>query len=133
MTHRFLTTLPAAEEAAELRESRALLESITGAPVTHFAPPGGRWSSRTAEALRAAGYAAVSSSAFGFNDTRGARFAYRRLPVMRDTPDAIFDAMVLTRPARLWPAYARAGALGLARGVLGESLYGRARRLRPGN
>lgn len=133
MTHRFLTSLSGEDEAAELRESRALLESIAGVPVTHFAPPGGRWSSRTARALREAGYTAVSTSVFGFNDPRGARFAYRRLPVVRATSAANFDAMVLGRRERLWPAYARALALKLARGVLGETLYGRARRLRPGD
>jgi len=132
MTHRFMTALSAGDEARELHESKELLESIIGARVDHFAPPGGRWSPRTARALAAAGFVAVSTSKFGFNDAAGARFAYRRLPVVRSTGAARFDAMILGERRRLWSSYLRAEALGLARRVLGESGYGKARAMRPG-
>jgi peptidoglycan/xylan/chitin deacetylase (PgdA/CDA1 family) len=126
MTHRFLTQLPAAEEASELSRSKQLLESITGAAVDHFAPPGGRWSVRTARALEATGYVAVSTSAYGLNDSASPRFAYRRLPVVRSTSPARFEAMVRAQRRRLWPGYVRSASVGLARRVLGEGRYPRA-------
>jgi peptidoglycan/xylan/chitin deacetylase (PgdA/CDA1 family) len=130
MTHRFLTRLSAAEEAAEVGRSRELLESLVGGPVDHFAPPGGRWSRRTARSLRLAGYAAVSTSTYGFNDAATPRFAYRRLPVTRSTRPGVFGAMVRAERRRLWPGYFRAGAVALARGVLGEGVYARVRSAR---
>lgn len=132
MTHRFLTTLDAAEERAELTSARELLEDIVGAPVDHFAPPGGRWSARTARALRDLSFAAVGTSQFGYNDAAGARFAYRRIPVMLATPLARFDAVAAGSRARLLPAYARAAALAALRGAMGERAYARARAARPG-
>jgi len=132
MTHRFLTTLAPEDEEEEVRASRRLLESIVGEAVDHFAPPGGRWSARTARALRAAGYTAVSTSRYGFNDAGSIRFAYRRLPVVRSTDRSRFDAMVRAERWRLGGAYLRAECLGLARHVLGESGYGRARRIAAG-
>ena len=132
MTHRFLITLDAAAERAELARSRELLESVVAAPVDHFAPPGGRWSRRTARTLRELDFAAVSTSAFGYNDAARARFAYRRIPVMLGTPLARFDAIARGSRAPLLPAYARAAALSTLRGVLGERGYARARAARPG-
>jgi peptidoglycan/xylan/chitin deacetylase (PgdA/CDA1 family) len=127
MRHRFLTTLEPADEEAELVQSRRTLEELLGAPVTHFAPPGGRWSSRTREALRRAGYEAVSTSRYGFNPADSAKFAYCRLPVLGATSSGTFDAMVNRRRYRLLAGYARATAIAAARSVLGESGYGRAR------
>jgi len=43
-----------------------------------------------------------------------------------------FDAMVQADRNRLWPGYARAGVLGTARLILGESVYGHARGWRRG-
>lgn len=131
-THRFLTTLDAAAEKDELARSRDLLAGVTGAPVDHFAPPGGRWSKRTAAALRDLGYVAVSSSVFGYNDAGRARFAYRRIPVVMATPLERFDAVCAGSRARVLPSYARAAVLGALRGVLGERGYARARAARPG-
>jgi len=127
MTHRFLTTLSADEETEELERSRDLLTGAAGAPVDHFAPPGGRWSTRTAASLRRTGYRAVSTSVFGCNDCTGRRFAYRRMPVVRATTDTRLIAMVRGDRLRLVPGYLRAGSLGMARRVLGEAGYSRAR------
>jgi len=127
MRHRFMTTLDAASEEEELVRSRDILQAIIGEPVVHFAPPGGRWSRRTAQALKRAGYVAVSSSRYGFNRADKASFSYCRLPVVRATSMYTFDAMVRAERTRLWPDYARAGIIGTARALLGESAYGRAR------
>jgi peptidoglycan/xylan/chitin deacetylase (PgdA/CDA1 family) len=127
MTHRFLTTLSPAEEEDELARSQQLLQGIVGAPVDHFAPPGGRWSKRTAATLRRLSYRAVSTSAFGYNDAAHARFAYRRIPIVEATTRARFDAIVAGDRARLLPSYLRAEVLGLARRALGEAAYARLR------
>lgn len=127
MEHRFMTTLDAAAEKAELVRSRELLEGITGEPVVHFAPPGGRWSSRTARALRDAGYQAVSTSRYGLNHYGRTRFSYSRLPVVRATPPGEFDAMIKAERFGLLHGYARARLIGCARSLMGETFYGRVR------
>jgi peptidoglycan/xylan/chitin deacetylase (PgdA/CDA1 family) len=125
--HRFMTTLAAAEEQRELVESRRVLEQAVGATVNHFAPPGGRWSRRTRDALVRAGYVAVSTSRYGFNASGAARFDYCRLPVVATTTPGTFDAMVGARRGRLWKGYARAVVVGGMRSLLGEARYARAR------
>jgi peptidoglycan/xylan/chitin deacetylase (PgdA/CDA1 family) len=130
MSHRFLTTLDGPSERAELAGSRELLESVVGAPVDHFAPPGGRWSRRTERALLDLSFRAVSTSAFGYNDSAAARFAYRRIPVVYATSHAHFDAIAGGERARLLPAYLRSSVLGVARGALGERGYARLRSAR---
>ncbi len=132
MTHRFLTSLSAGDEDAELRESRERLEAIVGATVDHFAPPGGRWSARTREGLRRLGYRAVSTSRFGYNDASRPAFAYRRLPVLCSTAESRFDAMMRGDRVRLVSGYTRDRSLGWARAILGEGVYGRARAARAG-
>jgi peptidoglycan/xylan/chitin deacetylase (PgdA/CDA1 family) len=132
MTHRFLTTLSAEDEAAELRGSRERLESIVGATVDHFAPPGGRWSARTRGTLHRLGYRAVSTSRFGYNDASRPAFAYRRLPVVRSTAPGRFDAMIRGDRVRLVSGYTRDRSLGWARALLGEAAVGRARAERTG-
>lgn len=129
MRHRFMTTLSASEERDELSRSRRALEDVLGTPVVHFAPPGGRWSGRTREALKAAGYVAVSTSRYGFNASNTPKFAYCRLPVVRATSWSTFEAMAGGHRHRLWKGYARAVVLGAARGILGEPGYARARAL----
>jgi peptidoglycan/xylan/chitin deacetylase (PgdA/CDA1 family) len=129
MTHRFMSTLGAAEERDELVGSRRLLEDALGSPVVHFAPPGGRWSGRTRDALKEAGYVAVSTSRYGFNAANTPRFAYCRLPVVSATDWETFEAMAAAQPHRLWKGYARAAVLGAARGILGEKSYAHARAL----
>lgn len=132
MRHRFMTTLDADAEMEELVRSRELLEGIVGEPVVHFAPPGGRWSERTEGALKKAGYQAISTSRYGVNGSRGSRFVYRRLPVVRATSMDAFDAMIRAERTGLWAGYLRAGVVGTARSLMGESTYGRVRSWRKG-
>jgi peptidoglycan/xylan/chitin deacetylase (PgdA/CDA1 family) len=127
MTHRFLTTLSAREEEDEIARSRELLEGIVGGPVDFFAPPGGRWSKRTAGALKRRGYRAVATSAFGYNDAATPRFAYRRIPVVGATSRSRFEAVVAGRRWRLASGYARAVCVGLARRAVGEAALARLR------
>jgi len=132
MKHRFMTTLSAGDEQAELVDSRARLEAVIGAPVVHFAPPGGRWSARTRRSLVRAGYEAVSSSRYGFNSSVRPAFEYARLPVVRATSMDTFDAMTSCARHRLVRGYVRAAAVGVARRLMGEAGYGRVREIGKG-
>ena len=129
MTHKFFTIMSAAEERRELQDIQSVLSDITDGAITHFAPPGGRYTPRTVAQLRAFDYEAVGTSVFGFNSSRGSRFTYRRVPVMRSTTSSTFVNVVKRRRARLWSAYVRSGGLTLARKILGDSTYRRVRRV----
>jgi peptidoglycan/xylan/chitin deacetylase (PgdA/CDA1 family) len=69
-THRVLQTLPPAALAAELRDSRAMLEAVLGEPVNAISYPVGRSIDslpHVREALRSAGYALGFSNCSGPN------------------------------------------------------------------
>jgi peptidoglycan/xylan/chitin deacetylase (PgdA/CDA1 family) len=127
MTHRFLTALTGDEEREELRASRELLESIVDQPVDHFAPPGGRHDERTLRALRELGYVAVGNSEFGFNNCAGARFSFRRVPVVAATSPAAFKGLIEASNMKTLPLYIRHAILRTVRNVLGEDGYRRVR------
>jgi peptidoglycan/xylan/chitin deacetylase (PgdA/CDA1 family) len=59
VSHPFLSTLAADEQAAEIGENRAWLEGILGRPVVAFAYPFGDYDDATVPALEAAGYVAA--------------------------------------------------------------------------
>jgi len=128
MSHRFLPGLDARQEEDELRESRDVLAGLVGEAVDHFAPPGGRIETRTFAALSRLGYRAVATSRFGYNPARGARMAYRRIPVVASTSMVSFRSVLSRRVFPLIPAYARALVLDVVRGALGERGYGALRR-----
>ncbi len=69
LTHPILARLPDAEALREIAESRRVVESIVGEPVTLFAYPNGRpgedYSPRTVGLVREAGFAAAVSTAWG--------------------------------------------------------------------
>jgi peptidoglycan/xylan/chitin deacetylase (PgdA/CDA1 family) len=127
MTHRFLTTLAAGEEEDELARSKELLERTVGTRVDYFAPPGGRWSKRTAETLRRLSYRAVATSAFGYNDSETVAFAYRRIPVVEATTRPRFEAVIAGRRWKLASGYLRAGTTAVLRRAMGETGYARLR------
>lgn len=128
MTHRFLPSLNAAEEEAELGRSKELLERISGATVDYFAPPGGRIGQRGLAMARRLSYRAVCTSVFGNNKCDDNRFEYRRFPVMASTTSARFRDFLEGSAMRLLPLVVRDRALRLARAVLGEEGYRRLRK-----
>jgi peptidoglycan/xylan/chitin deacetylase (PgdA/CDA1 family) len=129
MTHRFLTALDAASEEDEIVRSRDLLAELSGAPVDHFAPPGGRYSERTVGALRRHSFRAVCTSEFGFNPCHGQRLFFSRIPVTGSVSRARFDAIVQGKTVSLLPFYARAKVLTWLRRTLGDDGYRRLRSL----
>jgi peptidoglycan/xylan/chitin deacetylase (PgdA/CDA1 family) len=133
MTHRFLSTLDAAEQEEELSRSKSILEDAVGQEVLLFAPPGGRIGRRGIEALRRLSYRAVCTSVFGFNSAGREKFEYRRIPVTAATSRTRFGQFIEAAVLRLVPLYARDLALRCAKRILGESGYKRVRSLGVGN
>jgi peptidoglycan/xylan/chitin deacetylase (PgdA/CDA1 family) len=125
MTHRFLTRLSADDEEEEIRRSKDILEEITGSTVDYFAPPGGRIDQRGVSALKRLSFRAVCTSEFGYNDRNRHRFTYKRIPIVAAISKGRFQDILNGSVIKLSPLYIRAGALKIARTVLGEGLYDR--------
>lgn len=125
LSHSYLPDLPAASIRAELAESKARLEEMTGRPVAHFSCPGGRWNPRVAEFAREAGYATVSTSRAAVNRPGADPYALARVGVMRSTGPGAFAE--LCRGRGLARRRIQEQALGAAKRALGNAGYERAR------
>lgn len=79
--HRPLATLTEPEVRAQLVDSKARLEELTGASVDFFAPPGGIGHPAVGRLLAETGYAASRSTRWGFYRTPDERFDVPCLPV----------------------------------------------------
>jgi len=120
-THAFLPDLDDAQLRRELVESRQEIEDILGRPVTQLSCPGGRLSRRVAAAAREAGYETMATSRIGVNGPGSDPFALARCPLLRDTPQHIFEAFC--RGDRLTGLQVREHVLGAAKALLGNRLY----------
>jgi peptidoglycan/xylan/chitin deacetylase (PgdA/CDA1 family) len=121
MTHAYLTDLAPAELRAEIHESKARLEEITGREVKHFSCPGGRWSLGVAQEAQRAGYATVANSRPGKNSSASDCFALSRMAVLRGTSLADFDRLCRARGLLRWRA--QGAALSAAKKLLGNGIY----------
>lgn len=83
VTHPILARLPDAAAEREIREGKAALEELTGAPVTLFAYPNGQpdgdYTARDVALVRAAGFAAAVTTAWGCADAASDRFQVPRI------------------------------------------------------
>lgn len=125
MTHAFLSDLGDAELRAEIAESKAKLEAIIGCSVVHLSCPGGRWDARVAKIAREVGYQSVSTSRLGTNAPEADRFRLSRMAVTCDTNLHQFDR--LCRGELSPREKARSVVLGVAKSLLGNGAYQRAR------
>jgi peptidoglycan/xylan/chitin deacetylase (PgdA/CDA1 family) len=76
MTHRDLRGLDDAELKKEVRDSKAILEDVTGIPCRLFAYPFGLFDARVEHAVEAAGY----DAAFAWSPGPWRRYAVPRMP-----------------------------------------------------
>jgi peptidoglycan/xylan/chitin deacetylase (PgdA/CDA1 family) len=120
-SHAFLTDLDDGALVRELAESKREIENTIGRAVKHLSCPGGRANRRVAEAARAAGYETMTTSRIGVNRSSTDRFALRRCPVLRDTPQDRFESY--SRGRGIVGAQLRDGALAAAKALIGNRLY----------
>ena len=105
VTHRWLPHLDAATTGAELRDSKAALESLLDRPVTSFAYPMGGWNARVRNAVQAAGYDWAVTVDRGRNVRGTDPYALRRAFAPPDAADVrrILDgAYTFLRPLDAW-------------------------------
>jgi len=127
MTHPYLSDLDSAGLHREIVEAKEKLEQILGAPVKHFAYPGGRYDQQAREVARQAGYASVATSSPHANSISADRLALGRVAVIRDTPLPAFQQ--LCRGKGLWKKQLAVAAYQGAKSVLGNKRYDQLRTL----
>ena len=110
IAHRNWATLNSVELAAELSQSRAVLETLCGQPVTTAGIPFGGYDAKVLAALRQAGYQSAGSSDRGWMNPRA--FLRPRTSVTRAMDEAAVTALLDGHLAPL--AWLRRG-LGMAR------------------
>lgn len=100
--HVRLTTLPDDVMAAEVRQSKEILESIVGQPVDQFAFPGGAFAQREIAALQAAGFTHAHGTDWGVNAAMPClrQGVVRRTNVIQGTSEADFLKLVRFRGAQ---------------------------------
>jgi peptidoglycan/xylan/chitin deacetylase (PgdA/CDA1 family) len=127
MTHPYLSDLDSLGLHREIVEARQELEQILGAPVKHFACPGGRYDQRAREVARQAGYASVVTSSPHANSASADRLGLGRVVVMRDTSLPAFEH--LCRGQGLWKKQLGVAAYQSAKRLLGNKRYDQLRSL----
>jgi peptidoglycan/xylan/chitin deacetylase (PgdA/CDA1 family) len=127
MNHRYLTDLDDADLHEEVAGSKARLEEILGAPIAHFACPGGRVSGRVEQAVKEAGYRSLATSHVGRNGARTDPFRLTRVAMYRHTSLPHFAR--LCRGQGLLARQLPETLLGAAKTLLGNSAFDRARSL----
>jgi len=127
MTHPYLSDLDSQGLHREIVEARQELEQILGAPVKHFACPGGRYDRRAREIARQAGYASVATSWPHANSASVDHLELGRVVVMRDTSLPTFER--LCRGQGLWKKQLGVVAYQSAKRLLGNRRYDQLRAL----
>ncbi len=125
--HRYLDELSEAEVRAELHDSKRAIEDQLGAPVTLFAPPGGRVAPNLAQIAGDVGYAAVCSSRVGLWRAGADLWDIPRLAVLCSTPEAQLDRWVRQHALEIFSRRARYSLLTGAKRLLGNQGYERLR------
>lgn len=127
-SHRYLDDLTPAEVHDELQRSKVMIEDRLGAPVTLFAPPGGRMPSGLQEVARALGYTDICSSRVGLwrrNTSQAADIP--RLAVLLDTPLRQVQAWIEQNRTELLRQELRYSLLRTGKRLLGNGNYERLR------
>ena len=125
MTHAFLSDLDDAGLRREMVDAKDRLEQLCGVPIRSFSCPGGRHDDRVLPLARAAGYDSVTTSKATRNSSDRPSGLLGRVAVMHDTSLSQFDATLSARDVD--SRQARDTLLGLAKSLLGNTLYQRIR------
>lgn len=128
--HRFLDDLSPAEVRDELLRSKSMIEDRLGAPVTLFAPPGGRMPGDLHAVAAAVGYRAVCSSRAGlWRHDRQSRALpdVPRLPVLLRTSQQQLESWLDQCPVELLWQRLRYELLHSGKQLLGNGRYERLR------
>jgi len=86
MTHPYLSDLTEPELKREIVDAKLQIEQILGHPIEHFSCPGGRYSQRTLQIARQAGFATVCNSQFYSNSASRNPWELGRVAMLRDLP-----------------------------------------------
>lgn len=124
-THRFLADLSNDEAAAELRDSKAMLEDCIARPVDQVSFPGGRFRPSQIESFLELGYALFHSSRIGSRraSVLPAGTILPRLPIRRTT--SVDECILMGRasPTWMWRAQSIGAVKNLLRSAVGNSAY----------
>jgi len=121
MQHHFLTALPDAALAQDLRQSKQELEALCGRAIELLSCPGGRWSPAVARGARAAGYRAVATSRPAVNTARSDPYRLARVAIRRGTAARKFHRWC--QGQGLAGERLRGAVLSGVRTMLGDSFY----------
>ena len=125
MTHAYLTDISESNLRVEIADAKKELEDIAGKPVKHFSCPGGRWDERVVRVAQDAGYESLATSEIGVNRSATNRYGLLRIAVTHEVTLPQFA--VLCSGSRLWSKELRNRGLGLAKKMMGNSVYNRVR------
>jgi peptidoglycan/xylan/chitin deacetylase (PgdA/CDA1 family) len=125
MTHAYLSDLNDLQLKSEIADSKNLLEQLLGKKVEHFSCPGGRFSARAVQMVKAAGYRTLAHSMPKANSPQTDPFSLGRVAVTRNMGEESFRDICQGRG--LWkPALGGAIRNGAKR-ILGNRTYDRIR------
>lgn len=127
--HVYLTELEPRTLRDRLYAARIAIEDEVGAAVTLLAPPGGRMPASLAAYARECGYRHVLSSRPGRFPASAAAFVLPRLSVTAALDARRFRAWIAGSGAAILRERLRYGTLSMAKGLLGDARYERARTL----
>ncbi len=125
--HRYLTHLAPDELRESLRAARIEIQDRVGTPVTLLAPPGGRMPKGLDEIARACGYSHVLGSRPGRLRRGNDKHILPRLAMTVGMSDQELAQWLAGRSGPILKRALRYHTLALAKRLLGDSLYERAR------
>jgi peptidoglycan/xylan/chitin deacetylase (PgdA/CDA1 family) len=125
MSHRWLSDLDTAGLRDEIVNSKDRLQQVLGAPVQHFACPGGRLSRAAVRLAREAGYLSLATSQLGLNDAGTDPFRLRRIAIHRGT--SARHLLRLCEGRDLAFRRVREGLLHAAKAAMGNRRYDKVR------
>jgi peptidoglycan/xylan/chitin deacetylase (PgdA/CDA1 family) len=126
-SHAYLEDLNEQDLEAELVQSKAWIEAVTGQPVIALGLPGGRGGERERQAALAAGYRWLLGSEPGHNHALRTGHYLQRLPITRALSLSAFVELVEWHGVRPRALHARYQVLARMKRLVGNSRYERMR------